>query len=827
MHKLTVFYKLNLWSGLLFSLMLMLLSLSIPALGAELPSPNTGTIGTISSGDSLLDNGHSTDSGLSGKVTNNSGVITNNNIGSIVTNNNGMVTNNKGSVYFNHRSGTVSNNLLGGEVLGNDGEVSSNSGLVTDNYHIITNNNNAGMVANNRYGGTVVNNNYGGVVTLNSGEVTNNNMGSIVTSNNGMVTNNAGKVNVNSGTLTNNNLGGVVTLNNGVVVNNTYGSEVNNNVGTVSINSLGGTVRNNNDGGMVTENNGTVTCNSGIVTTNNSSGTVITNNGTVNYNYGIITDHRGRLTNNYKGGVVEIAAGQNGLVDNNGGTLRVDGVLSSSGISFINSGRLQGTGQVNTDVNNQGIIAPGNFIGNLTLQSLTMSADSILEIETGPGSSQNDKLIVTGAVVLNGSLHHTVLNRIYQPGQSWVVVESGSLSGQFSRVYSDFAFLTPNVSYINQQVLLTLNRNKISFDSYADSENQHSIARVLNGLISGELNNALLSLPDNRMVIQKAMDSLTGEAYASLPSLLLEDNQRLGQQLLGRLSVLAGNGVIDKAESLPAHGAWVAVNDNYSKNQGNNNYASASLSGPELLLGYEYGFGADWMGGAFFRYADRNFKVKDRGAKADVDSLSLGLYGSKGLDAASGNLRLSFGGNYTWHKVSMNREVSFINFNETNNSDYHASSAQFFGEMAYYLHLAEKMRMEPYINLSWNYMSSEDFIENSRASALKADIHSSDNLSSVLGIRFAYVPSQWLNLQANLGWQHTFGNLDMRGIFALQAGSNDFFVTGTPLSRNAALFGVGLEVSFNPQWSLGLQYDGIWGNNSIAHAGMASLTFRW
>ena len=448
-------------------------------------------------------------------------------------------------------------------------------------------------------------------------------------------------------------------------------------------------------------------------------------------------------------------------MDINSSILRVDGTLSSSGASFINSGFLQGTGQVNTEVNNSGTISPGNSIG--------------------------------------------------------------TLNGQFSQVYSDLAFLTPSLSYTERQVLLTLKRNHISFDSYADSENQHSIAAALSGLTSGGLYNALLNLPDNRSLIQKTMDSLTGEAYASLPSLLLEDNQRLGQQLLGRLSPLSIVG--DQAER--SHGLWLSVGDNYLKNQGDSNYASARLSGPEVLLGYEHAFGAGWLGGAFFRYADRDFKVEDRGAKADVESLSLGLYGSKGLDVGSGNLRLSFGGNYTWHKVDMSREVSFLNFSETNNSDYHPSSAQVFGEMAYYLRMTEKVRMEPYFNLSWNYVSSNSFAENSSASALNANLDSNSNVSSVVGGRLTYAPNAWLNLRANLGWQHTFGDLDMRGTFGLQAGGSDFIITGTPLSRDAALLGLGLEFSISPQWSLGLQYNGAWGTDSIGHAGMARLTFSW
>ena len=690
-----------------------------------------------------------------------------------------------------------------------------------------------------------------GVVTDNNGTINTNNTGSLVTTNTGTVTNNTGTVGTNqSGATVSNNSGGTITDNYGTVGNNNTGGTITNQyvdmatnagkVGTLisgaTITNNTGTVTNNQSGGEVTENNGLITANNGLVDTNNN-GTITTNYGTVNNNHGIISDHRGILDTNRSGGFATIVSGQSGTVDTNYGILQVDGTLNSISASFTNTktGVLQGIGTVNTHVNNYSIISPGNSIGTLTVGSLTLGPTSIIKIETDPVANTSDKLVVTGAAVLDGTLHHIGIDGVYQPEQSWVVLTAGTLSGQFSQVYSDLAFLTPSLSYINnQQVWLTLKRNQISFDSYADTENQHSLALALSGLTSGGLYNALLSLPDDRSVIQGAMDSLSGEAYASLPALLLEDNQRLGQQMLGRLSSLAiaDNKVVELApasgdQPQSTHGLWVAVGDNYLKNQGDNNYASARLSGPELLLGYEHNFGAGWLGGAFFRYADREFKVSDRGSEADVDSLSLGLYGSKGISAGPGVLRLSLGGNYSWHRVDMSREVSFQNFNQTNNSDYHASSAQVFGEMAYSIPLAEQLHVEPYFNVAFNHVSGDDFAEDARDSALNGEIDGSNNISSVLGGRFAYAPSELFNLRANLGWQHTFGDLDMHSLFALQAGGGDFIIAGTPLSRDAALFGLGLEVTFTPQWSLALQYDGALGTDSIAHAGMASLMFRW
>ena len=836
----------------------------------------TNNNGKVSVNDAIVDTNNGTVGTNNGLVVINNGTVDNNQSGATVDNNSGgTIIDNYGTVDHDNTGGTITNQyvdmttnagtvgtLISGATIANNsgGTVGTNNGTVSTNRGTVSNNAAGGTVGNNNGGtitdnyGSVGNNNTGGAITnqhvdmaINDGGIDELFSGATITTNNGMVvrnreggtvTTNDSTVRINDGTIGNNLRAvthnfGTVTNNNGTVATNNAIGTVSTNNGTVTNNF--GTVTNNNAGGLVTENNGLITENNGLVDTNNI-GTITTNYGTVNNNHGTISDHRGTLDTNRSGGSARIVSGQSGTVDTNYGTLRVDGTLNSISAGFTNTktGVLQGTGTVNTHVNNSGIISPGNSIGTLTFPSLTLDADSTIQIETDPVANTSDKLVVTGAAVLDGTLHHIGFDGVYQPEQSWVVLTAGTLSGQFSQVYSDLAFLTPSLSYINnQQVWLTLKRNQISFDSYADTENQHSIAAGLGGLTSGGLYNALLSLPDNRSLIQGAMDSLTGEAYASLPALLLEDNQRLGQQMLGRLSSLAiANNKVELApgsgdQPQPTHGLWVAVGDNYLKNQGDNNYASARLSGPELLLGYEHNFGDGWLGGAFFRYADREFKVSDRGSEADVDSLSLGLYGSKGISAGPGVLRLSLGGNYSWHRVDMSREVSFQNFNQTNNSDYHASSAQVFGEMAYSLPLAEQLHVEPYLNLSFNHVSGDDFAEDARDSALNGEIDGSNNISSVLGGRFAYAPSELFNLRANLGWQHTFGDLDMHSLFALQAGGGDFIIAGTPLSRDAALFGLGLEVTFTPQWSLALQYDGALGTDSIAHAGMASLMFRW
>ena len=91
-----------------------------------------------------------------------------------------------------------------------------------------------------------------------------------------------------------------------------------------------------------------------------------------------------------------------------GGTLRVNGSLTSSAITVEDTGRLEGTGTVGAvTVANGGTVAPGTSAGTFSVGSITFQAASTFAVELDTpnivGGGVNDLLVTSGVVSLTGA----------------------------------------------------------------------------------------------------------------------------------------------------------------------------------------------------------------------------------------------------------------------------------------------------------------------------------------------------------------------------------------------------------------------------------------
>ena len=122
----------------------------------------------------------------------------------------------------------------------------------------------------------------------------------------------------------------------------------------------------------------------------------------------------------------------------NGGTLRVDGSITSA-VTVNNGGMLGGSGATgNVTVNGGGIVAPGSPVGALAIRGdYVQNAGGVLKIDiagTGPGDS--DHLNITGGATIGGTLEVRFVNG-YLPisGQIFKIVNvGGGLVGDFAQI---------------------------------------------------------------------------------------------------------------------------------------------------------------------------------------------------------------------------------------------------------------------------------------------------------------------------------------------------------------------------------------------------------
>jgi uncharacterized protein with beta-barrel porin domain len=139
-----------------------------------------------------------------------------------------------------------------------------------------------------------------------------------------------------------------------------------------------------------------------------------------------------------------------GPVNVNGGTLSVNGdITSASGVTVNAGGTLGGNGTVGNTTINGGALAPGNSIGLLTVQgSLTFTAASSYMIEVSPANA--DRVNVTGTATLGGAtVNASFAAGSYLAKQYTILNATGRVIGSFDALVNSNlpASITPSLSY--------------------------------------------------------------------------------------------------------------------------------------------------------------------------------------------------------------------------------------------------------------------------------------------------------------------------------------------------------------------------------------------
>ncbi len=116
-----------------------------------------------------------------------------------------------------------------------------------------------------------------------------------------------------------------------------------------------------------------------------------------------------------------------------GGTLTLPGTLP---LRVLPKGRLLGTGTVIGGVVVDGTLEPGTGARSLTVQALRLRTGSTLAFDVGsPAATLKDSLAAVGTAVLGGTLAlHALPGFALVPGDSFLVVSAGTLSGAFAAV---------------------------------------------------------------------------------------------------------------------------------------------------------------------------------------------------------------------------------------------------------------------------------------------------------------------------------------------------------------------------------------------------------
>ncbi len=525
-----------------------------------------------------------------------------------------------------------------------------------------------------------------------------------------------------------------------------------------------------------------------------------------------------------------------------------DGGEISTGAKLINQGSIAGTLTVDAG----GVYAGGGSVGNLLVNgtlltntqlgtarvagNLTLGNGAILAYGVNADGT-SAPIQVGGTATLTGATLEVSPSTGDYPWKShYTVLQASSIDGTFAKVTSDYAFLTPTLSYTATQVGLDYARNDIAFANYATSGNGVSAARSLSGLNqNGTLYNALLNT--STRTASGAIEQLAASNNASLAAATLNGTAQVGTTMLAAMRqmggsagllvglddkdtpVLAANGVPDSARNLNDPNAqgrvWLQGLGSYGKLDGNDGASALTQRTQGSVIGADWAASPTWRLGVLGGYSKTDLDAT--GLDGSVDSWHLGAYALR----QDGPLALRLGAAYSHHDGRNRRSVSFDGFTDSPKGDYNADSQQAFAELGYTLG-SGRLSAEPFANLGYQRYHRDSYQEKGGAAALDVNAQTQDNFTSTFGVRIAQLSTlangMSITPRASLGWRHAYGDVDSTTRQAFLSGGNAFSVQGTALDRDSLLAEAGVDMGITARQTLGLGYSGEYGSNSRNHA---------
>lgn len=491
-----------------------------------------------------------------------------------------------------------------------------------------------------------------------------------------------------------------------------------------------------------------------------------------------------------------------GMTTIEGGILSVNGSLAGA-VTVEDGGTLGGTGTIHGLTMAGGTLAPGNSIGTLHVSGdVTIAPGTSYDVEVD-ALGNGDDTIASGTATINGG----VVNVLAQPGSyadhtSYTILSAASRSGAFDGVTTNFAFLTPSLSYDGQNVILTLDRNAIGFSSLGTSRNQRATAAASEALGAGDLvYDAVLGLAVGDS--DAAFDALSGEIHASLPGLLVADSAPIRDAMLDRLGT-------------PGAGSWGQFYGSFGISPGDGNAAGVA-GGSGGLVGGADGQLGDWRLGALIHGGRGGTTLADRGSAATTDDFGAGLYGGTGLGATV----LRLGADYAWHGIATRRGVAFPGFDETLTAGYAGATLQGFVEISHDMAFGAAT-LSPFARLAQVHVATDGFTEQGGSAALHAPGTVLDATITTLGARLEHTVAPNLSFGLSAGWQHSFAMVPQSS--NAFAGGAGFAVEGNPVGGDALSVDGTLALRLGPATELNLGYQGEVGDRlATAQAARATL----
>ena len=547
-----------------------------------------------------------------------------------------------------------------------------------------------------------------------------------------------------------------------------------------------------------------------------------------------------------------------GLSGSPSGTLTVDRDATAAinrtltAKTVTNHGTLGGSGQVNGDVINSGIVSPGNSIGTFTVAGnyTHVSAGSHLAEVSPTGVS--DKVVVVGSVALQGGALNVVPQPgLYAPRTTYTLITAGNgLSGQFSAATTD-GFLQPSLSYDANNAYLTLQIG--GFAAAAQTPTQAAVGGALDAgapSATGDFATILGTIASlNSSQVLPFLTSISGQNYSAFSNSMVQSAQlfmnnfalQVGGGSVGprgnRVALAEACTVACQTFSPATWGAWGgalgstgtvgtgAVTGSTTYNVGGFAAGLDRLLAPNFLAGVTVGYttGTQWVSGFSGQSSSNTFQV--------------GLYGS----FFEGPFYLDGMASYAYSTNQMWRNISIPNLQQRTAQGLTGANQLFgqieggyrftFGGTA--LGAVAMPFITPFARLQ-GYTGTQNAFTETGAQSLNLSVaaQTTNSLRSVIGVQLGgSMDLGWrdrLYAQLRLGWSHEFADVT-RPVTSSLAGAPSFLFTtyGATPTRDGAVVGVQATTSVAEASSVYLRYEGNIAGQDSTHALTAGVRMTW
>lgn len=527
---------------------------------------------------------------------------------------------------------------------------------------------------------------------------------------------------------------------------------------------------------------------------------------------------------------------------------------------FANDGKVGGTVKTSTGgiiagygtfgavtVTDGGTIAPGSLLdaneqittlsvtGSFAQQSgstydvgLAKSADFIdIGGNATIDSAAQVNLIRQGAIAAN--TRYTLLTA--------AAGVNGTYGGLTGTLATDSPFVDFNLVYDRKNVYLDVSRTSTAFADISDTFNQRSGAVASETLgVGNPVYDNILALTEQES--RDAFDQLSGEIYASMRAVLMEDSHFVRDAAIDRIRSAFGevgasdipvmaygpSGIKPVAANMEGPVFWGRGYGAWGQMDGNGNAAQLDYSTGGFLAGVDTSMAETWRVGLLAGYSHTSFDVDERRSSGSSANYHLGAYAGKHWD----NIGFRSGLAYTWHRVDAQRGVGFPGFSDSLESDYNAGTFQAFAELGYRIN-TKPVTFEPYANLAHVHLKTDGFNEAGGAAALSAESRSQNVTFSTLGLRASSgfdIGTVAAVVRGGLGWRHAFGDKTPEATFSF-ADSPLFDIKGVPLAEDTALVEAGVDLNLTDQIVFGVAYQGQIASTAKEHGFNARLTARF